>query len=872
MDPEDMDLAFWSSYLNNSLAENLISKYQSASQYYAKLQPRPSSQLLWFVAMQQVMDSSQTTEEAAIKAHAVHLPEGASCEDIKDIVAHHLQHSVVRLTEYDTPLNGKVLVAKSETLSLDRDRFAAWELKFMATHTEIDCSSSALLTLKKYAPRHSWKRTPFTLSWKVNVTEHEVVLEGRIYLLFTADVGYPSRKVSQHLHRLLTELKQTNLPEIPQTIDTEATVQMEPLQAPGAFLTLPITCPYEYFYGKNYSENVVTQFPPLHQKLKAYMSFSPKSDIESFINTHERVFTHEWLCHSLSHSPKTVICPYSTRIRTVNEALAVKGGILFGDAMVGKTHFMLQHILQTADNFTGKTLYIVQPYDKKVVKHATKVFAEEKQTVGIYWDWKDFSKIDDQTFAQHKVIIVNAKFISRSANLKAAIQKSRCSRLVVDHFEMVEPRSRLYDYIQHIATDIIWLITAKMSIELLSTAYRFLRLNQCLLGSELVKDYSLLACALFRALTYHVIYGKNHMTVHTRFTSTQYRIELPRRRDQYPYRQIIVALRESLDQATPKQMSSLLALLSSLDSGIPMKKREVDELLLIHSFNVRVGGGIFIVMPQLHNMPPQEIKGPQPSDVCGICREEISDPVRNEACRHMFCYQCMEEWNRIKSSCPQCRADYDEVFYRIDFKEESARKRRRLTADFVSAAEPGLVNEDLLPAEELYMDQMRTTSLQTVLKQKLYNKVLIITHWRRMLHHYAEAVREAVPEDTKVSVISKKISYTEYNWSDKVIAKSRVVIIHADNVNIFRSNGNFKQVIVMDSNGGVESVENWYNYFRHCLSRVYHLTSNSLDKMFMNELDQIVSRSRLSVTNNVRFPKMTARDVLERYYHYLRNG
>jgi hypothetical protein len=41
---------------------------------------------------------------------------------------------------------------------------------------------------------------------------------------------------------------------------------------------------------------------------------------------------------------------------------------------------------------------------------------------------------------------------------------------------------------------------------------------------------------------------------------------------------------------------------------------------------------------------------------CGICQENINDIIQTP-CNHHFCYTCIQEWIKIKSSCPNCRAN-----------------------------------------------------------------------------------------------------------------------------------------------------------------------------------------------------------------------
>jgi len=41
---------------------------------------------------------------------------------------------------------------------------------------------------------------------------------------------------------------------------------------------------------------------------------------------------------------------------------------------------------------------------------------------------------------------------------------------------------------------------------------------------------------------------------------------------------------------------------------------------------------------------------------CGICHENKNDIIQTP-CKHNFCSDCIQEWIKIKSTCPNCRAN-----------------------------------------------------------------------------------------------------------------------------------------------------------------------------------------------------------------------
>ena len=59
-------------------------------------------------------------------------------------------------------------------------------------------------------------------------------------------------------------------------------------------------------------------------------------------------------------------------------------------------------------------------------------------------------------------------------------------------------------------------------------------------------------------------------------------------------------------------------------------------------------------MPQL---PQRSWLNSQLPDIttCNICQENKNDIIQTP-CNHNFCYKCIQEWIKIKSTCPNCRA------------------------------------------------------------------------------------------------------------------------------------------------------------------------------------------------------------------------
>jgi hypothetical protein len=64
-----------------------------------------------------------------------------------------------------------------------------------------------------------------------------------------------------------------------------------------------------------------------------------------------------------------------------------------------------------------------------------------------------------------------------------------------------------------------------------------------------------------------------------------------------------------------------------------------------------------------------------PNEICPICLLQIAKEDRSFAgtCYHTFCFECLLEWSKIKSSCPLCKQLFAKIYYKIrsadDYKE-----------------------------------------------------------------------------------------------------------------------------------------------------------------------------------------------------------
>jgi len=862
---------FWSLYLEKKISESLIENYKLldiALPHFKR----------WIMAM--FMTKYNLPKEDVKGLAESYKSDAISSDDLKNIVLTELQHSVFYIEKKTTDLANNLLIAETFEEETSTQSFAPWELSFLAQHSEISCSSIGIEALNAFAPlyykspdlKDTDRLISATLRIRIDTAQQKMFVQGCIYFAWNriSSTCYQENKKCQTLHRLLCDLNASSLPEISNKFNDLGTFHPTELAVePGHEIQFPKQCTFSYFKTKNYLEEIATYFPMSAEKLRVWSSLSAHTRLPEFLSSRERSYVGDWLCHKVQantadKSPNTlVISPYSSTISRIVPDKAVKGGLIYGDAMVGKTFHMLKYIVEHLAEEKLPSLYILQPYDIKVVENFLNHVKPEAKNIGVYWDWKHFAQIDQETFEKQKLLIVNAKFLNRSGAMKDVLMKLQFQRIVIDPLEQIQYASPLSAFIRKLQTEIVWLITSEMTSNLITPVFYFLRLYEYFhyLGSHKENTMELLECAFFRCLTYHIVYGKNQLTGLSGI-SLNGRIEIPRNHNNYPQEQVIVAIRETLRYGSPKRMIGLLTLLSCIDSGVPMTKREVDDLLLYYSFNVRVGGSIFVTLPDFANLPKEEFV--IEDSLCAICKEVMEDPARNTACRHVFCYECLKEWNRIRSSCPCCRAEFKNDFLAISEKSTVSdqsvlgKKRRR---DETEYKQP----------EELYANHFREHSLTSIMQQKFYKKTLIVTHWRQMLHTYFEAARKA-DATRSIQVISKTMKYTESNRYDKIIGETDIIVTHADNINYFRKDDRFKQVIFMDNYLGPESMCTWYNYFKHCLSRMYYYSELSVEKLLFLQMDEISKKNANIVGHNIIFPTVKWKDLLQNYFNFLRRG
>lgn len=71
------------------------------------------------------------------------------------------------------------------------------------------------------------------------------------------------------------------------------------------------------------------------------------------------------------------------------------------------------------------------------------------------------------------------------------------------------------------------------------------------------------------------------------------------------------------------------------------------------------------------------------AQVCGICLEQVAFQGLLDSCKHVFCFDCISYWAKVRLSqtentCPACKVRFTQisrVLHRVDYAGENKPKR-----------------------------------------------------------------------------------------------------------------------------------------------------------------------------------------------------
>jgi hypothetical protein len=278
-----------------------------------------------------------------------------------------------------------------------------------------------------------------------------------------------------------------------------------------------------------------------------------------------------------------------------------------------------------------------------------------------------------------------------------------------------------------------------------------------------------------------------------------------------------------------------------LESFVILEKNDVDKQLLEFSNRKRIGGKIAIEYPDKYeDMEPVECIDTKTK--CCICISEMENPVKNKNCSHTFCFECLQEWNRVESSCPLCKQTFSPTFNRVLLTNSGHRKDKRLKC-----------NLEIKYESTQYKFNERFSFLRNVLLDLSSDikHILILSHWNCLLPTYEENLRNIIPS---ILVIRDTIQHHNLKTYSEKSNKVKITITHVKNMHILRSDPTFQMVVLADTNGKVKFFNIFDRYFHHCKKRYLMSINQSIVNIF---------RKNSNITN--------AKSILKKYYKFLTN-
>ena len=585
-----------------------------------------------------------------------------------------------------------------------------------------------------------------------------------------------------------------------------------------------------------------------------YQVGATSENLTDFMRERERAFMDQRLC--VRTGIRSVLCPYYTPISHMSLKDRYGGGIVHGSAMGGKLRAVLNFCLDAE----GSTLLVVGPWTLSKLEQMLTKWPARRSRVKFCWNSRDVAPL--KSLDAFKVTITNWAYLSKSRKLKHLIESLRPERLVIDEFEHfgADRGSKTVEFLTTVPTAIVWLISSRATVRTIKTAVRLLRLDQTFPELPLLPEaagvhWSLFSVALFENLSFFAPLGclEELKARH----STMVRVVVERENKDYPYSQIMKAIKHTLKVSfSDRSMHrSLLAFLATIDSGLRQPKHKMMEMLLTFSGNERSGGAKFVPLAPFEELKSEKVPASRLADMCAICQCTLENPVRNSACRDAFCYACLFEWNILNSSCPLCRRDFAPAFLRLEFRDELETKRVRRSPATLEQAQ--------------WVDNGRENMLRNRLKAHFDHVLLIVTHYRRLVPYYHEvAVSELGPEDT-VAMVGKELSYlNQKKIFGHVFGSPSVIVTLASNMAYFAADERIKQVVLMDTNGFPRSLNLYHNYFRHALVKMTFYNRSGLQEMYA----EAIARSIRSDDDPIVFERTSARAVLNDYLALLQKG
>jgi hypothetical protein len=602
---------------------------------------------------------------------------------------------------------------------------------------------------------------------------------------------------------------------------------------PHTTMTLPLKCSLFDFatskFEQTFEEPVVEE---------------PLDTVEQFTMSHQVLPCWSWMCNrynSNENEDSKVLCKYNSHLRVANTSSGVYGGVIAKGCSSGKTTHMFRRCLQRCKvGIVKRVLFLSSRRDMMVINDIPLDKKENRVTIKMWCVQASESKLRqlrERGSQTHNplFLVLNTQCLSFSSCRDWLVSQS-WDTVVIDDFQRYDPMSTVGQCILSMSYRTMWLLSSEFNMIGYASMCAYLRLVDTIPGFQHLVEKSILFLDIVRKLT---IFTSDRIHL----PDVLWVISSPFCSD-YPIEQVLVSLRTALQEdrkASDPYYDRLLSTLTMLQSGVPMFAKDVDETLLEYSGRVKPGGEISINFPSYASLQTVDHDKDR---FCTICLSSATHPVRNEVCSHVFCFACLEEWNRHQSKCPLCKVRFKNVFLSL-----KAVKRVRLNPENapVTVSEPEhyrkMYNDYSTAALRNFQqvcyksDKIRNASVK--------KKFVIFTSWKDMLHNYGEL--------TTPSAVLPKINPRNYSRLRDVIAKSSILVSHVDNIDMLRSNPNIGCVFLADTNGSHLYVHLIRIYFPHA--------EKIIGKSHQSIMDYLINNYR--VEN--QFPKILLQKYLNTF-------
>lgn len=732
-----------------------------------------------------------------------------------------------------------------------------WHSKFIRMH-EIPFDS-----LRDYLPKHTMRMLGFKLQFTVK-TKH-VLIRGIISAPDNLEVG-------PLLHRFLLDNGMPTVPLVGHRFP-DRNEHMELVPPFSDTIDLPFECTWTYFKSneglRSVDDRDSTIIVPEHETFTSfYTRFSPISPLAEFIQAHDSTPIQAWLTQRIRHSSSEVKETLMFGVPTTNAVLCKPefethcGGIITGPSGSGKTTQMLRECLRLALQDSLPTLYLLPVSDRLTVNYFyNSLSIRERDLVAIVFNSRQRDQLKRTKGPAPKLIIVD--FALMHGETRAPFGSQNFQRLVVDF--ACGDATPYWD---------LRIFPAKSRWFVMPSPHASQNvLDFAKYGTGFVLKFpdhtsnrrmNITAAALFR---YASVYLPAPPGTPNSRRSLQL-MEVPCRPDFVPLAQIRTTLEHLLDDGSAANLQRMLDLLATLDAGLLLEEKELTNVFEVlqgrEAVDAAAAAGLILPWREL---PHQSVAVESINDnLCPICQEDWFEPVRNDACPHVFCRGCLEEWTRIHQSCPMCRSAMMVRYTALDlvYPLDAVRRPREVE---VIRGQPLTFSKHSLHTRKLRVRAL-TYAIQNA---ESYRCILVLTHFTELIDLYTTTAIEALrsssaqrpvgPAPFVWSIPKKFTRLTSPMMIETSTDRAKVIVSHASNLEFFRNDPRIQKVMMMDNDTGREDLLKFKNAFAHASSKVLLAGNISVDYMLMTTQNP-----------NTPLPHENRQELLNRYATFLQNA